>query len=78
MTYVAGQAPDVDAIVVNGMPNFRRADGLPQRMVSLDRALEAAIGKTIVSSDTALYWRIFKSLGTAPIGRHGRLLSSLQ
>ncbi len=78
MSYVAEQAPDVDAIVVNGMPNFRRADGLPQRIVSLDRALEAAVGKPIVSSDTALYWRIFKTLGTAPTGRHGRLLSSLQ
>ncbi len=78
MAYVAEQAPDVDAIVVNGMPNFRRADGLPQRIVSLDRALEAAIGKPIVSSDTALYWRIYKTLGTAPIGNHGQLLSSLQ
>ena len=78
MAYVAEQAPDVDAIVVNGMPNFRRADGLPQRIVSLDRALEAAIGKPIVSSDTALYWRIYKSLGTAPIGQHGQLLSSLR
>jgi len=78
MQYVDEQAPDVDAIVVNGMPNFRRADGLPQRIVSLDHDLEASIGKPIVSSDTALYWRILKTLGTAPIGRHGQLLSSLQ
>jgi maleate cis-trans isomerase len=78
MQYTVEQAPDVDAIVVNGMPNFRRADGLPQRIVSLDRSLEASIGKPIVSSDTALYWRIFKSLGTAPIGDRGQLLSSLQ
>ena len=78
MAYVAEQAPDVDAIVVNGMPNFRRADGLPQRMVSLDRELEAAVGKPIVSSDTALYWRIFRTLGSAPTGSHGRLLASLQ
>ncbi len=78
MQYVVEQAPDVDAIVVNGMPNFRRPDGLPQRIVSLDRELEASIGKPIVSSDTALYWRIYKSLGTAPIGSHGQLLSSLQ
>ena len=78
MQYVAEQAPDVDAIVVNGMPNFRRADGLPQRIVSLDHDLEAIVGKPIVSSDTALYWRIFKTLGTAPIGQRGQLLSSLQ
>ena len=54
------------------------ADGLPQRIVSLDRDIEAQIGKPIVSSDTALYWRIFKTLGTAPIGARGQLLSSLQ
>ncbi len=78
MQYAVEQAADVDAIVVNGMPNFRRADGLPQRIVSLDRDLETAIGKPIVASDTALYWRLYKTLGTAPIGRHGQLLSSLQ
>ena len=78
MTHVAEQVPDVDAIVANGMCNFRRADGLPQRFVSLSRDLEAAVGKPIVASDTALYWRIFKSLGTAPVGDQGRLLSSLQ
>ena len=78
MDYVCEQAPNAEAIVVNGMPNFRRADGLPQRIVSLDKQLETSIGKPIVSSDTALYWRIFKSLGTAPIGEHGQLLSSLQ
>ena len=64
--------------MVNGMPNFRRADGIPQRIVSLDRDIEASVGKPIVSSDTALYWRIFKTLGTAPIGERGQLLSSLQ
>ncbi len=78
MRFVAEQAPTADAIVVNGMPNFRRGDGMPQRMVSLDRALEAEIGLPIVSSDTALYWRIFRTLGTAPLGNQGRLLSTLQ
>ena len=78
MAYAAEQAPDADAIVVNGMPNFRRPDGLPQRIVSLDKALESEIGKPIISSDTALYWRIFKTLGVAPVGQHGQLLSSLQ
>ncbi|MGI9449438.1 MAG: hypothetical protein ACR2QH_02100 [Geminicoccaceae bacterium] len=76
--FVAEQAPDVDAYVVNGMPNFRRTDGLPERMVSLEVELEALVNKPIVSSDTALYWRIFKTLRLAPIGEHGRLLSSLR
>ncbi len=66
------------AVVVNGMPNFRRADGLPQRIVSLDTGIEAKLGIPIISSDTALYWRIFKTLGQAPMGEHGWLLSSLQ
>ena len=77
MRRVAELAPGADAIVVNGMPNFRRTDGLPQRMVSLEVELEATIGKPIISSDSALYWRIFKSLGIAPAGKHGQLLSSL-
>ncbi|MEM9762588.1 MAG: hypothetical protein AAF968_08785 [Pseudomonadota bacterium] len=81
MQRLAERAPEVDAFVVNGMPNFRRPDGLPARMVSLERELEALVGKPIVSSDTALYWRLFKTLGIAPPGNadgaHGRLLSSL-
>ncbi len=35
MLRVAELAPEADAVVVNGMPNFRRPDGLPQRMASL-------------------------------------------
>ena len=46
--------------------------------MSLSRELESAIGKPIVASDTALYWRIFKTLGTAPVGEQCRLLASLQ
>ncbi len=78
MEYVAEQAPDAEAIIVNGMSNFRRADGLPQHIVSLGRDLEEKTGKPVVSPDTALYWRIYKSQGTAPIGQHGQLLLSLQ
>ena len=78
MQFAAEQAPQAEAIVVNGMPNFRRKDHLPQRIVSLDRDLEAKTGKPVVSSDTALYWRMFKTLGVSPTGTHGRLLSSLQ
>lgn len=77
MQRIAERAPDVDAYVVNGMPNFRRADGLPERMLSREVDLEALVGKPIVSSDTALYWRIFKTLSLAPTGIHGRLLSTL-
>ncbi|MEO1316731.1 MAG: hypothetical protein AAFW01_09110, partial [Pseudomonadota bacterium] len=81
MQRLAERAPNADAYVVNGMPNFRNADGLPQRMVSIERDLEALVGKPIVSSDTALYWRLLKTLGVAPPGnasrRHGQLLSSL-
>ena len=72
------RAQGAEALVINGMPNFRREDGLPQRIVSLDAGLEAQIGVPIISSDTALYWRIFKTLGIAPTGRRGRLLASLQ
>lgn len=79
MRRVREKAPAAEAILVNGMPNFRRAaDGITDRIVSLDRGIEAEIGVPIVSSDTALYWRIFKTLGIAPTGSHGRLLASLQ
>ncbi len=77
MARVAELAPGAEAVVVNGMPNFRQADGLTRRMVSLEPGLEAAIGKPIVSSDSALYWRLFKTLGLAPTGSNGRLLSML-
>ena len=78
MQRLAELAPNVDAYVVNGMPNFRRADGVPQRMVSREVELEALVGKPIISSDSALYWRIFKTLGTAPVTQQGYLLSQLQ
>lgn len=79
MIATAERAPEADAIVVTGMPNFRRADnGLPQRPVTLAAALEAAVGKPLVASDLALYWRIFKTLGQAPLGAQGLLLGSLQ
>jgi maleate cis-trans isomerase len=78
MQYVAEQAPTADAIVVNGMCNFRNAQGIPERMVSREVELEKLVGKPIVSSDVALYWNIDRSLGTQPLGRHGQLLSSLE
>jgi maleate cis-trans isomerase len=72
MLYVADQAPGADAIVINGMPNWRRQDGLPQRAVSLVDGFESVTGKSVVSSDFALYWRIFKTLGIAPERTPGR------
>ena len=38
MRRTAERAPGAEAIVVNGMPNFRRADGLPQRIASIWRS----------------------------------------
>ena len=78
MIFCAEQAPEADAIVVNGMPNWRRPDGLPERTLHRAAALEAQLGKPIVSSDFALYWNIFRSLGVAPVGELPRLLSSLR
>lgn len=79
MRHVVEQAPDAQAIVVNGMPNFRNASGLPQRMATLEAELEADVGVPIISSDSALYWRIYKTLGIGPRPdvKLGALLSSL-
>ncbi|MFT5110741.1 MAG: maleate cis-trans isomerase [Parasphingorhabdus sp.] len=78
MQRIAELAPDIDAFVVNGMPNFRLEDGLTQRMVSREVELEKLVGKPIVSSDSALYWRIYKTLGIGPVTQQGRLLSTLK
>ena len=77
MTYVAEQVPDADAIVINGMPNWRREDGLPKRALYYIPSFEKVTNMPVVSSDIALYWRIFKTLNLAPIGQHGQLLSML-
>lgn len=71
------KAPTADAIVVNGMPNFRRTDGITERMLHVSPALEAALGVPIVASDTALYWRIMRHLGVHPTRPSGRLLETL-
>ena len=77
--YVAEQAPDADAYLINGMCNFRTGPGgQPQRPVHLEVALEAMLGKPVVGHDSALYWRIMKDLGIAPTSRQGRLLESLR
>jgi len=78
MRRAAEAAPDVDAILVNGMPNWRDVDGLPQRTVSLAADLESAVGLPILASDITLYWAILRRIGVAPLGCHGSLLASLQ
>ena len=76
--YVAEQAPQADAYLINGMCNFRTGpEGLPQRPLHLTRSLEAALGKPVIGHDTALYWRVFKTLGLAPATPQGSLLETL-
>lgn len=78
MRHTIEQAPDVDAILVNGMSNYRDASGLPQRLVSLAADLEAEVETPVIAADISLYWQIFRTLGVEPMGRQGSLLSSLQ
>ncbi len=78
MRRAAEAAPGVDAILVNGMPNWRRPDGLPRRTVSIAAELEQAVGLPILAADVTLYWAILRELGVAPLGRQGSLLASLQ
>jgi len=78
MEQAAEGAPAVDAILVNGMSNYRDENGIPRRLVGLAADLEAAIDKPIISADVSLYWQIYRTLGVAPVGRQGSLLSSLQ
>ncbi len=78
-SYVAEKAPNVDAYLINGMCNFRSGpNGQAERPVHLEIELEAMLGKPVIGHDTALYWRIFKTLGIAPVTQQGRLLSSLK
>lgn len=77
-SYVADKAPNVDAYLINGMCNFRAGpNGQAMRPVSLTIGLEKTLGKPVIGHDTALYWRIFKTLGIGPITPQGSLLSSL-
>ena len=76
--YVAEQAPNADAYLINGMCNFRSGPGgIPQRPLHLIKDLENMLGKPAIGHDTALHWRIFKSLGLSPTVQRGHLLESL-
>ena len=68
LRHAVEEAPDVDAILVNGMSNYRDAEGLPRRLVSLAADLEAEVGKPILAADITLYWRIFRTLGSRRSG----------
>ncbi len=77
--YVADQAPDADAYLINGMCNFRSGPGgLPQRPLQLARGLEDMLDKPVIGHDIALYWRIMKDLGIRPIMPQCRLLEGLR
>lgn len=76
--HVAEKAPDADVYLINGMCNFRSGpDGIPERPLQLTLMLEEHLGKPVIGHDTALYWRIFKSLGVSPPDKHGFLLDKL-
>lgn len=77
-TYVAERAPNADAYLGLGMCNFRTGpNAQPQRMLHQTEHLEEILGKPLVCNDTALYWRIMKTLGIAPVKTCGQLLSRL-
>lgn len=72
------QAPYVDAVLVNGMSNYVNNDGLPQRFVSLAADIESQIDTPVIAADITLYWQIYRTLGIAPEGPQGSLLTTLQ
>lgn len=67
----------VDAVLVNGMSNYVREDGIPERFVSLASDIEQELDVPILAADITLYWQIYRTLGLAPVGDHGSLLNSL-
>ncbi len=73
----AERAPDAEVIVINGMPNFRNADGIAERSLHHIEAMEAAVGKPVIASDTTLYWAMFTTLGVVPTFAPGTLLGML-
>ena len=76
--YVADKAPKADVYLANGMCNFRTGpDGQPMRMLHQTVELENLLGKPVIAHDTALYWRIFKSLSLTPTRDCGQLLRTL-
>ena len=62
-SYVAEEAPDVDAILVNGMCNFRSESGQPQQMVHRVAEWEALVETPILAAVCTLHWAICRTLG---------------
>ena len=77
MRRVAEAAPQAEAVVLTGIPNFQPDTGIPLRAVALAAEIEAEIGKPVVATDFALFWSLFKHLNIAPTEGHGYLLDSL-
>ena len=77
--YVAEQAPDIDASLVNGMCNFRGEPGQPKRMLHRVAEMEALVEMPILGADCTLCWAIYRTLGIGPVGSgNGSLLDSLR
>jgi len=76
--FVAEQAPNADAYLINGMCNFCSGpNGNPQRPLHLAKKLEGRLGKPVIGHDIALYWRIMKDLQIVPTTPQGKMLESL-
>ena len=53
-------------------------DQIAQRIVHYEVELEKRLGKIVIGHDTALYWRLFKTLKLHPETNQGMLLNSLK
>ena len=71
------RAPDAEVVIVSGMPNWRSDDGLNERGLHRIEAMEAAVGRPVIASDTTLYWALFRSLGITSTFAPGTLLGPL-
>jgi len=74
MRRVAEAAPQAEAVVLTGIPNFQADTGIPRRAVALAADIEAEIGRPVVATDFALFWSLFRHLNIAPKYGHGYLL----
>ena len=77
MRRVAEAAPQAEAVVLTGIPNFQTDTGITRRAVALAAEIESEIGKPIVATDFALFWSLFRHLNAAPAEGHGHLLDRL-
>jgi len=78
MERVLSAAPEVDAILLMGMPSWETTEETTIRTHAIVDNLETKTNKTIISGDIALFWAIFHTLGITPNGMEGELLHSLE